>query len=185
MNMSLLLKYLFLPYRIWWKYIIIHHSANTDHDTLDWQNIRKYHMSYRIDGHIVSKNEWLRRKKVKDGKRFELPWRDIGYHFGVEKIKGQYEVLLGRPITEYGAHCKGHGMNKKALGVCFIGDYDKYKPSREMLQFTAKRLIIPLLKISGLEIECIKGHRDFADTNCPGRNFNLEDFKDLIKTLSL
>lgn len=106
---------------------------------------------------------------------FNLPWNDIGYHFGIEKVNGQYEILIGRPITEYGAQCKG--MNNKSLGICFVGNYDLEEPPEEMLQVAATRLIKPLLEISGLKPEYIKGHGDYANKNCPGEKFDIYSIK--------
>ena len=40
----------------------------------------------------------------------------IGYHFVVLR-NGTVET--GRPLTQPGAHCKGH--NSTSIGVCYIG----------------------------------------------------------------
>ena len=41
-------------------------------------------------------------------------WRGIGYHY-VIGLDGMIEY--GRPITETGAHVKGH--NKGSIGICY------------------------------------------------------------------
>ena len=169
------LKDLIKPDWLWWKWIIIHHSWSKDHGTLDWGGIRKYHTSYRIDGYIVTRAEYIRRKKIRDGKLFQLPWSDIAYHFGIEKVNGHYEILIGRSILVHGGHCKG--MNRNSLGICFIGNYDEVEPPEEMLQFAAERLINPLLKISGYSTDCIAGHRKYAKKTCPGKKFDLNQLK--------
>ncbi|MGB3478367.1 MAG: peptidoglycan recognition family protein [bacterium] len=172
------IKDFMIPDWLWWQWIIIHHSWSKDHDTLDWGGIRRYHCAYRIDAYIVTKAEYNRRLKIKNGKLFQVPWSDIAYHFGVEKVGGHYEILIGGSILEHGAHCKG--MNRSSLGICFVGNYDKVEPPEEMLGFAAERLIVPLLKISGYSTDCIVGHRKYAKKSCPGKRFNLDTFQNIV-----
>jgi len=176
------LKDLIKPKWLWWKWIIIHHSWSKDHGTLDWGGIRKYHTSYRIDGHIVTKTEYIRRLDIRDGKLFQPPWSDIAYHFGIEKVGGHYEILIGRSILVHGGHCKG--MNRSSLGICFIGNYDEVEPPEEMLTFAAERLIVPLLKISGYSTDCIVGHRKYAKKSCPGKRFRLDVLQNIVKQIN-
>ena len=169
------------PDWLWWKWIIIHHSWSKDHDTLDWGGIRRYHCAYRIDAHIVTKEEYNRRLKIRDGKQFQKPWfkDDSGYHVGCEYVKGHHEILLGRPLTLPGVQCKG--MNNKSLGFCFTGNFDLKAPPEEMLVYAAKRFFVPILQMSGYGVECIKGHRDYANKSCPGKKFDLDMFRDIVK----
>ena len=158
-----------------WKYIVLHHSLTADGKVVDTQAIRRYHTSYRIDGYIVSGVEFYRRQQRGEGKRFELPWTDIGYHFLVENINGQWEVLFGRPLTRSGAHCRGR-MNRDGIGVCFVGNYDLKIPETKMIDVGIDRLIVPLCKIYKLDPDHIVGHRQYSKKTCPGKKFNLDDF---------
>ncbi len=163
-----------------WTYIMIHHSATIDGRTFDWQAIRHYQMSWRIDGTSVTKAEYDRRLSIKDGKRFEPPWRDIGYQFGNEKINDCYEILVGRNLDEEGAHCVG--MNQKALGICFVGNFDLAPPPPD--QWAAGiRFVRSLLRIADIPIRNVVGHRDYAKKTCPGEFFDLNRFrKDLMES---
>lgn len=77
--------------------IIVHHTATEDDgDISNVASIRWYHINKR-------------------------GWRDIGYHFLIEKIGNNYEVLVGRPLDIIGAHAYGH--NTGSIGVAFIGNY--------------------------------------------------------------
>jgi len=127
-----------------WKYIIIHHSESKDNKTLDWQQIRKWHI--------------------------ERGFQDIGYHFGIEKINDQYEILIGRPILVLGAHTKG--MNAKAIGICCVGNYDIDIPEQAMY-IKLKQLLIDLQNIFDIPDCNVKLHRDYSDKTCPGKNFKL------------
>ena len=40
-----------------WRYILIHHSATVDGDVNDWDAIKKYHMSWRYQGNIITEKK--------------------------------------------------------------------------------------------------------------------------------
>jgi hypothetical protein len=123
-------------------HIIVHHSLTKDSGTVSWGAIRKYH---------VETNKWL----------------DIGYHAGVELVNDQYEVLIGRMWNQDGAHAVG--MNNKAVGICFVGNFDVDMPSDAMLDkgLTLIRFMQDLYQIPK---QNIKGHCEYAPKSCPGKH---------------
>jgi len=128
-----------------WEYIIIHHTASTDDNNLQFDNERDFHELIR-------------------------GWQDIGYHFVNEAVEDNAINVVARPLTMMGAHCKG--MNEKAIGFAFIGNFDKERgPSDRRIIEAVRRVIIPLLKYFDIPIENIKAHRDFNATDCPGKLF--------------
>lgn len=169
-----------------WQYILIHQSTKPDGETLDASGIFRYHTSYRIDYHIVGREDFWKRRSNGDGKVFQKAWSDVGYPFLVERIKGMVHVIVGRPLTRYGAHCPQEYMNRKAIGVCYIGNYDADEPDTEMLEISIKRLIIPLMGIFKISCSNILGHRDIAGVkkSCPGRKFNLDTYRNIVKRFS-
>jgi len=152
-----------------WIYIMLHHSLTKDGATVSWQAIRRYHKE-------------------------TMGWRDIGYHFGIEligdnpppsplnlrgELKGGYEILVGRPLDQEGAHCVG--MNQKAIGICFVGNFDESEVPPEQWK-KGIELVRSLLKLLDIPIRYVVGHRDYAAKTCPGKLFDMDLFrKELAK----
>lgn len=124
--------------------IIIHHAGVEDGPTAQWGAIRRWHTDHN-------------------------GWCDIGYHAGCELIGDHYEVLMGRPWSINGAHCVGE--NDKALGFCFVGDFNNFPPPYEQVDEGA-RLIREWMRIYGLATTDIHPHRRYAATDCPGADFD-------------
>jgi len=136
--------------------IILHCSATKDSGTVSWDAIRKYHIEV-------------------------MHFRDNGYHFGLENVNGKLAYMVGRPLTEWGAHCEGH--NTGSLGICVIGDYDKdiLDPAREI---AVVKLCTYLCSILGINPKQIYGHREFNPAKtCPGMKFPLLRVKDGVAKL--
>ena len=157
-------------------HIILHHSATADGRTFSWPAIRGYHTSWRANGRTVDKSAVPHLRAA--GIQVEAPWRDIGYHFGIELIDKSVEILVGRMMDEAGAHCVG--MNDKSLGLCFMGNYDLVAPPREYWD-AGIRLVSTLMRAFGIIAEKVDGHRKYANKTCPGRMFDLEKFRNELK----
>lgn len=164
-------------------YILLHHSKTKDGSVVDWQAIRRYHKSWAHDGRIITREEAMQLKLK--GEYVKRPWRDIGYHYGIEAINGTYEIVLGRFSTQSGAHCYQEGMNFKSLGICIIGDYDA-KPMDTYLYNKVVSLCTALCVVHNIPPKNIKGHRDFASyKTCPGKKVDISRIReDVAKNLS-
>lgn len=134
-------------------FIIIHHSLTRDSGTVSWQAIRRYHVEI-------------------------LGWVAIGYQLGIEKVNGEYEILMGRMLDEAGAHTKG--MNARSIGICVVGNFDEDELLREALAILLE-LCRSLMDIFGIPVENIKRHSDYADKSCPGRKFPWERFIEALR----
>lgn len=135
--------------------IVIHHSLTPDSAAVSWAAIRRYHIK-------------------------ELGWKDIGYHWGIERVGGSFEILKGRMDNERGAHCRQAGMNKKSLGICLVGNYDEREPHETMLK-KLKQLCRWLMEMHRIQVDAIYPHNVFAEyKTCPGKAF---PFNRLIKEL--
>jgi len=134
-------------------HIIIHHSLTKDSGSVSWAAIRKYHTEVEH-------------------------WKDVGYHFGVELVGDQFEVLLGRPETMVGAACTQQHMNERGIQVCCVGDYDTVAPPEPMLEVLVNRLLVPLCFRYNIIPANIQGHGVYATyKTCPGKLFNMEDLR--------
>lgn len=138
------------------RFIMIHHSLTVDSDTVSWGAIEKYH-------------------------RETNGWSDIGYHYGVELINGQFYCMVGRPEHRPAAACPQGGMNTLAIHVCCVGNYDLRPPPTDMLAVVTSRVLIPVMDRYGITPDRIVGHRDYnPHKSCPGTQFDLSVLRSLI-----
>lgn len=161
-----------------WKGIVIHHSG-TDDDSIksDWDNLRKFHMSWRLGNKIITPEE--AHDMMEDGvSGIEPPWKNIGYHFGVESQGSEVKVKLGRSLKEEGAHCKGN--NDTMIGICCIGDFDKESPS-DVVYYVCALICIELMHVFDISISNIYRHGDFSKKTCPGNLFDMDRFKKYVR----
>src|SRR5574337_221155 len=150
------------------EFIVLHHSDTADTGTVSWGAIRKYHTDpngpYRM--------------------------REVGYHWGVELIGDHYETLLGRMMTEDGAHCKEAGMNRRGIGVCVVGNFDLAPPPAGQL-VAVVRLVSWLMADYHISRERGIGHRDAGlmdgfdwrlkqYKSCPGKLWDLDRFRETL-----
>lgn len=139
-------------------YIMIHHSLTKDGRTFSWAPIRQYHINH---------NRWL----------------DIGYHYGVELIDYEYEAMVGRPEDTTAAACRDGDMNRKAIHVLCVGNYDLQPPPEPMVVKLINYLLVPLIYRHNIAVNNIVGHRDFTHyKTCPGSKFNLEELRARVLT---
>lgn len=134
--------------------IIVHHSATVDGATYSWGAIERYHTQ-------------------------EMGWRDIGYHAGCEMVGADIGCLFGRPDYMAGAHTAGR--NEDTLGFCFVGNYDGVGPDLRVLRIAVRRVIVPWLKRFRLVAEDVRPHREFANKTCPGKLFDMDVLRDIIR----
>lgn len=140
------------------EFIVVHCSATKDSGTKSWDAVKKYHVT--VNG-----------------------WRDIGYHLGIEWVGNDLKAFAGRSMEIPGAHCHAEGMNKKSLGVCVVGDFDKEAPSREVLLFSANE-VAKLCKKFNIPVENVHGHREHEPhKTCPGTKFDMDEFRDIVSKM--
>lgn len=146
-------------------HIMVHHSLTADGATVSWPAIEKFH-------------------------RETQQWRDVGYHAGVEAVtllsgelgRYAYQALLGRSPLEQASACPEGGMNRTALHVCCVGNFDRVPPSLAMLECLVRRVVLPWMVEYGIPADRIVGHRDFNPAKtCPGTRFDLEQLRRMVQ----
>jgi hypothetical protein len=113
---------------------------------------------------------YLQSKDIKEG------LNDIKYHFIISP-KG--EVYEGRPLGTAGCHCKSY--DNTTIAVMFFGNYNIEQVSKEQLR--SFMLLIKHIKTIYKHMnipKCIKNHRDYEHTLCPGHH--LANLINIIKT---
>jgi len=131
-----------------WTHLMIHHSAGHDTPGLDVEAFRAFHLA--------------------------RGWRDIGYHYVVERVFDTQQAIVARPLYLAGAHCPG--WNNKAVGICLAGNFEEAPPDAEQLA-AAARLAAGLCAALLIPPASILQHRDHRATACPGLHFALGAFR--------
>jgi N-acetyl-anhydromuramyl-L-alanine amidase AmpD len=135
------------------KYITIHHTGVAQKPAVDFktklQNLQK----------------WCQREDTKSfAPRVKPPWPDIPYHYYIDchgKIaEGRPAVFVGDTNTTYDP--TGH------LLIVLEGNFEKepvteaqFQALNAMTRWAAEKYRVPRVRI--------KGHGDYAQTDCPGK----------------
>ena len=125
------------------KGIVIHHSATRDTETLSYDAIRRHHV-------------------------WSSKFFDIGYHYVIELIGSEVQVLTGRGLQYMGAHTRGHNA---CIGICVVGNYSKTEPTKDHMKALFCLLHSLLILYPSLSVEDVKFHNEVGGTECPGTNF--------------
>ena len=183
-------------------HIIIHHSYTVAGSTVSWDDIKRYHTSWRYNDEIITKEQ--AEKLISEGKNVLSPWSDIGYHFGVEMLKPRPVVndgtnivvtdppqlffQFGRKLDFAGAHAVG--FNSIGIGVCAISQYDTNMPSQEVWSATlaisrglmVKYNIKPANVLGHWETFILRGEAKTKEEaqkikSCPGKLWDMDRFR--------
>jgi N-acetylmuramoyl-L-alanine amidase len=94
-----------------------------------------------------------------------LGWIDIAYHVGVDRDGNIYELrsptIAGDTATDY--NTTGHFL------VLCEGDFDQEEVSATQIQSAALAFAWAAQNFN-IATDTLAGHRDLAQTSCPGRN---------------
>ncbi len=142
-----------------WKYIIIHHTAT-------WKgNARTINLSHGARGF----------------------WNGLGYHFLIDngtlgKGDGQIEMSPRWIRQQKGAHCKAGDMNKKAVGIALVGNFNYEKPTPNQLR-SLSFLLSVLRRYYGIPSANIllHGRVPGAKTECPGKLFPMDYLRQTLR----
>lgn len=136
------------------KWIILHHTS----ENYDREEVRIDNDKYQMPG--IYKGV-LEKKEI-----------DVNYNFVVEKIKGEYNVIMARPFVYM---CDFDDIpaeiNRRSIHISILGNYNFKIPQGRLYAILAFRVINPLLRMFNLSPKRVKFHRDVStnkDISCPG-----------------
>jgi LysM repeat protein len=142
-----------------WKYIVIHHSASPSASVkgMDYYHRVERHMENGLAYHFVIGNGHA----MKDG-----------------------EIAIGGRWTAQldGGHLASEALNRKAIGICLVGNFDVDRPSKRQMD-SLRSLVEYLLARCHLSPEAVKTHQQINPiyTRCPGHNFPVKSFLKELK----
>lgn len=134
----------------------LHHSVTTAPD-LEWVS---------TDGDHVDDDEQAAMRHVEDigAQRFGSKY---GFPYTVALMPRGNCAYEGHSVEKWGAHTYEH--NDTAVGIVWIGNYEKHRPTDELIEATAWTLVefkrrgwLQRARLTG-------GHRDVKATACPGK----------------
>lgn len=96
-------------------------------------------------------------------------WGGIGYNYYVRKDGTVYK---GRPTTAVGCHCSAQGKNRVSIGVCFEGNLQD--DTMPQAQIEAGKQLCKYIR-EYHKITKFAKHKDYANTDCPGKNFPFDE----------
>jgi hypothetical protein len=114
---------------------------------------------------------YLQNKHIK-----KMGLNDIKYHFIIAPDGTVYE---GRPLGTAGCHCKSY--DNTTIGILFFGNYNIEDVGKSQLRsfMLLLKYIKSIYKHMNIP-KCIKNHRDYELTLCPGHH--LSNLINIIKT---
>jgi len=142
-----------------WKYVVIHHSASPNASV---KGMDHYH---RVERHMEN---------------------GLAYHFviGNGRSMKDGEIAVGHRWTAQldGGHLASEALNKKAIGICLVGNYDAGRPSKNQME-SLRALVEYLLARCRLSADAVRTHQQINPiyTRCPGRNFPAKEFLKELK----
>lgn len=113
-------------------------------------------------------------------KRYHIEKRgfnDIGYHYLIETDGSLHE---GRKEHVTGAHTIGE--NETSIGICLVGNFDKYKPNTKQFDALNELLHDIFSRYGKLPIY---GHNKYANKTCPGTKFPMKEVIEMVDKSNL
>ncbi len=135
-----------------WRYIVVHNSGTRQGSAKAFDY---YHTNVR---------------KMPNG---------LAYHFviGNGTSTGDGAIEIGARWTRQinGGHVHSDFLNNIALGICFVGDFDRDQPTRKQLEALDELIRYVRRRVGKIERQdaIIKAHKDInpRPTSCPGDHF--------------
>lgn len=173
-----------------WDGVLWHHSTAKSGLTYDWDAIKAFHTSHRVDGKMMTEAEYRRCFVYHKGKEFAEPMRSVGFHFGVEYTEGEGGVFAptihaGRSLDQNGEHASyrlNPTFDNRYIALVAIGNFGA-KALRPEMWDSCLRLTRVLMDCCGFGADKVIGHHE-ADKiagaeprGCPGALWDMGKFR--------
>lgn len=110
---------------------------------------------------------------------------DVNYHYVIDKNKDDYVAVLCRPYVYLCDWPDIHpDINKRALHVALLGNYDFVVPPKRLYDVLAYRILNPFIKVFHIPDSHILFHRDISaieGISCPGIFINKEVVRSMTR----
>ena len=136
-----------------WRMVVIHHSATASGSAAIFD---RYHREYK---------HWA---------------GGLGYHFVIgngRPVRDGFVEVGRRWLGQSdGAHAGVAEVNHVGVGICLVGNFEDGHPTAR--QMASLRALLRWLHLAcRIPYSEVKGHRDVKLTDCPGRNFPMEELR--------
>lgn len=119
------------------------------------------------------------------GNMFEKKQPDINYHFVIDKIKDDYQVIMCRPFVTL---CEfpdiDPDINNAAIHIAVMGNYDYKIPDLRLYEVITYRLLNPLMKFLPITYHRIYFHHEISKDEletCPGAFMDKQKLVSMLK----
>lgn len=113
---------------------------------------------------------------------------DLNYHYVVEMIEEDYEVLTGRPFAVFCDYPDILSPMDYSFHICLMGNYNYDIPDRRVYQKICYNLLSPMMRLYKIPISRILTHSEVSqekDLKCPGNFFDKDLLLNYLKGMLL
>jgi hypothetical protein len=135
-----------------------------------WEKITVHHSdvigNFSFNGSTANSGAAI--KSVQRHHQLENGWADIGYHF---LIDARGRVFEGRSLQWQGAHAGNPSKNRRNIGVCVLGNFDK-EHLNQATRDALSDLLNELRSSHKISRNAIYLHKEMSSTECPGAHLS-------------
>lgn len=100
---------------------------------------------------------------------------DINYHYSFEKLKDDYEAIVGRPLNSLCNFPSLQDQYSRSINIIVISDFNLQIPEKRLYDSLSYKLLNPLMFMFKIPRPNILLHREIeSGIHCPGNYFNKE-----------
>ena len=111
---------------------------------------------------------------------------DLNYHFIVDRIDKDYEVILGRPLATLCEYDDIRDPYHWSFHIGVMGNYDYDIPELRLYQKIAYNILSPMIKLYKIDPTRVLLHSEInKEMQCPGNYFDKMKLMSYLKMMRL